>query len=82
MVIWEKTKEEDGIARKLEDHLLKLGDIWEDEKLLDAIKEFSKAENVPFKTIFFLLTGKEQGIGILELNQIYGKEFLINNLKS
>lgn len=77
-----KTKEEKEIAKKLEDHLSKLGSNWEDENLLTAIKEFSKTENVPFKIIFFLLTGKEQGIGILELNQIYGKEFIINNLKS
>ena len=28
------------------------------------------------------MTGKEHGIGILELNQIYGKEFFINNLSN
>ena len=77
-----KTKEEKNIADKLLRHLekeLKNGD-WEDEKFLAALKNFSKSQNVPFKTIYFLLTRKEQGIGLLELNQIYGKEYFINNL--
>ena len=78
-----KTKEEKEIAEKLIDFLnQKLKDNWKNELLLSLIKEFSKNENVPFKTIFFLMTGKDHGIGILELNQIYGKEFLINNLKT
>lgn len=77
-----KTKEEEEIAVKLKSHLIQtLGEDWNDEELLSKMKEFSKKENVPFKTIFFLLTGKEQGIGILELNQIYGKEFFIKNLE-
>jgi len=42
---------------------------------LAALKNFSKTENVPFKTLYFILSGKEQGIGLLELNQLYGKEF-------
>lgn len=77
-----KTKKEKEIAEKLLTQLSKLGEKWEDERLLNLMREFSKSEKVPFKIIFFLLTGKEQGIGILELNQIYGKEFLLNNLKS
>ena len=80
--IRKKTKEEEKIAINLEKYLVsKLKDDWKDEELLAAIKEFSKSEKVPFKTIFFLMTGKEHGIGILELNQVYGKEFLLNNLK-
>ena len=79
----EKTKEEKEISEKLETFLnAKLKEEWEDKNLLLAIKEFSKEENIPFKTIFFLMTGKEHGIGILELNKIFGKEFLIKNLKS
>lgn len=77
-----KTKEEKEIAKKLSDYLSKLDEKWKDEKLLSLIRDFSKINNVPFKTIFFLMTGKEQGIGILELNQIYGKDFFINNLSS
>ena len=79
----EKTDEEKEIAKTLNNFLdKKLGDKWQEEELLSAIKEFSKTQNVPFKTIFFLLSGKDQGIGVLELNQIYGKEFLISNLTS
>ena len=78
------TKEENKIAIKLQKYLFEqLGDVnWDNEKFLAALKNFSKTENVPFKLIYFLLTGKEQGIGLLELNQIYGKEFFLRNLKS
>lgn len=82
----EPSKEEIKIQRKLFGFLQsELGDLeraqWENENLLVAIKKFSKKENLPFKTIYFLLTGKEQGIGILELNEIYGKDFFVKNLK-
>jgi len=78
------TKEEKETAVNLHSFLIKeLGEgNWENEKLLESLRSFSKTENVPFKLIYFLLSGKEKGIGLLELNQIYGKDFLINNLKS
>ncbi len=76
------TEKEKETALKLLDFLKKkLGDKWENEKLLLAMKDFSKSEGIPFKTIYFLMSGKEQGIGLLELNEIYGKEFFIKNLK-
>jgi glutamyl-tRNA synthetase len=80
----EMTKEEKEDALKVYDFLTKElgGNSWEDEKFLAALKNFSKTKNVPFKLIYFLLTGKEQGIGLLELNQLYGKEFFLKNLKS
>lgn len=77
-----KTKEEKEISEKLFQYLSKkLGNDWKDESLLLEIKNFSKENSMPFKAIFFLMTGKEHGIGILELNGIYGKDFFINNLK-
>lgn len=77
------TVEEKEAAIKLHNFLIKElgGGKWENEKLLEVLRSFSKNENVPFKTIYFLLSGKEKGIGLLELNQLYGKEFLLNNLK-
>ena len=77
------TKEEKVTADKLYKFLIEeLGNnSWENENFLAALKNFSKNENLPFKTIYFLLTGKEHGIGLLELNQIYGKDFFITNLK-
>ncbi len=83
----EMTKGEEELADKLFKYLDKeLGSLqnldWDNEKFLAALKNFSKTEELPFKTIYFLLTGKEQGIGLLELNTIYGKEFFIKNLKS
>ncbi len=79
-----KTKEEKEIAGKLLKFLTgELGDAkWQDEKFLAALKNFSGDKKIPFKKIYFLLTGKEHGIGLLELNQIYGKEYFIKNLKS
>jgi hypothetical protein len=79
----EMTKEEKEAAVKLNNFLIKnLGEgNWENEKLLETLRGFSKNENVPFKTIYFLLSGKEKGIGLLELNQLYGKKFLLENLK-
>lgn len=78
------SKEEKEISKKLLEFLEKEfgANDWENEKFLAALKNFSKTENIPFKKIYFLLSGKEQGIGLLELNQIYGKEFFIKNLKS
>jgi len=77
-----KTKEEKEISEKLLNYLSKiLENSWGDEKLLSAIKQFSNLNNIPFKIIYFLLTGKEHGIGLLELNEIYGKDFFIKNLK-
>lgn len=77
-----KTKEEKEIAKKLIDKLSNLGNKWKDDGLLLGIKEFSREEKVPFKIIFLLMTGKEQGIGILELNRIFGKDFFLKNLQS
>lgn len=78
-----KTKEEKEIANILLNYLTdNLKKDWKDDNLLNAIKTFSKETKVSFKTIYFLLSGKESGIGILELNNIYGKDFLLENLKS
>ena len=80
----ELERHEKEIATKLLKFLLdELGEAgWKDEKFLAALKNFSAVEKISFKTIYFLLTGKEHGIGLLELNQIYGKELFIKNLQS
>lgn len=75
-------REEKEIAEKIKTYLSKEleGENWEEEKFLAALKNFSRDEKISFKTIYFLLTGKEQGIGLLELNKIYGKDFFLKNL--
>src|SRR3990167_696404 len=76
------TKEEKEKAEKLLEFLnKKLRENWEGEKLLTAIKDFGANKKISFKQIYFLMTGKQQGIGILELNEIYGKDFFVKNLK-
>lgn len=79
----DKTLEEKEIAEKLNDFLItQFGDgKWENENFLAALKKFSQEEKISFKTIYFLLSAKEHGIGLLELNEIYGKDFLLKNLK-
>lgn len=76
------TREEKQKAQILLKYLnYKLGETWKNEELLFALKDFSDKEEVSFKKIYYLMTGKEQGIGILELNEIYGKDFFVKNLK-
>ncbi len=76
------SKDEKEMAKKLLEYLdKKLGEKWDGGRLLIAIKGFGDKEKVSFREIYFLLTGKQQGIGILELNEIYGREFFISNLK-
>lgn len=76
------SKGDKEMAKKLLEYLdKKLGEKWDGERILMAIKEFGDKEKVSFREIYFLLTGKQYGIGILELNEIYGKDFFIKNLK-
>ncbi len=78
------SNEEKKVAQELLKFLLdELGkDDWLNEKFLAALKNFSKEKNLPFKKIYFLLTKKEHGIGLLELNEIYKKDFFVDNLRS
>jgi len=77
-------EEEKAVVRELLKFLVnQLGeDEWPNEKFLAALKNFSSDKKIPFKKIYFLLTKKEHGIGLLELNEIYGKEFFLKNLKN
>ena len=78
-----KSKEDKEISVILLKYLNdKLGENWQDDKLLSVLKDFSRQENVSFKKIYFLMTGKVAGIGILELNKIYGRDFFIKNLSN
>ncbi len=79
----EYSREEKEKAKSLLVFLNKqLKEDWKGEKLLNAIRDFGKNKKTSFKEIYFLMTGVKQGIGILELNEIYGKEFFIKNLKN
>ena len=86
-LISEKKKKKYTIEEKQKAQILlkylnyKLGGVWKNEELLFALKDFSDKERISFKKIYYLMTGKEQGIGILELNEIYGKDFFVKNLK-
>lgn len=78
-----KTKEDKESSIKLLKYLNdKLVQNWQNDRLLDVLKEFSRQEDISFKKIYFLMTGKVAGIGILELNQIYGRKFFIKNLSN
>ncbi len=76
------TKEERGIAEQLLVQLESdLSDEWTEESLIDSLRKFNKEKNISFKTIYFILTGKEQGLPLGELLRIYHKDFFIKNLK-
>lgn len=77
------TQEEKEKSKSLLEFLNnQLKENWEGEKLLKAIRDFGKNKKASFKQIYFLMTGMEQGIGLLELNEIFGKDFFIKNLKN
>lgn len=78
-----KSKEDRETSAELLKYLNdKLAQNWQNDRLLDVLKEFSKQKDVNFKKIYFLMTGKVAGIGILELNKIYGRDFFIKNLSN
>ncbi len=79
----EYTIKEIKIAGQLLEHLKnELGDNWTEERLINSLRKFNKEKDVPFKTIYFVLTGKDQGLPLGELLKIRHKDFFINNLKS
>ncbi|HSX40116.1 MAG TPA: glutamate--tRNA ligase [Candidatus Saccharimonadales bacterium] len=76
-----KSTEEKEIAQKLVRELEKTNEL-NGESLLELIRNFGKTNSVSFKTIYFLLTGREQGLPLLELLKIYGKDYFLKNLQN
>lgn len=55
---------------------------WRDEVILNHLKNFRDAEGVSMKMIYFLITGREQGLPLIEtMVKIDGRDQVLENLK-
>lgn len=56
---------------------------WEEKDFIEVLRKFNKEEKVDFKRIYYLLTGKKEGLPLSELLLIYGgKEEFLKTFKS
>ena len=76
------TDSEKELAKAFYHQLAVISDNWTEDSLLSQMKLFKEQQNINFKKIYFLLTGREQGLPLTELLVIYGKEFFLKNLQS
>jgi glutamyl-tRNA synthetase len=55
---------------------------WREDTILNHLKNFRDQENVSMKTIYFIITGKEQGLPLIEtMVKIEGREQILENLR-
>ena len=55
---------------------------WREEYILNHLKNFRDQEGVSMKLIYFLITGKEQGLPLIEtMIKIEGRDQILQNLK-
>ncbi len=56
---------------------------WREEMILNRLKNFRDQEGVSMKLIYFLITGKEQGLPLIEtMIKIEGRDQILQNLKN
>jgi len=79
----EFTLEEKGEVAKLLERLEKISHTeWREDVILNHLKNFRDQEEVSMKMIYFLITGKEQGLPLIEtMVKIEGRDQILNNLK-
>lgn len=80
----EFSSEEKEAGRKLLDVLENIEHKdWRDEVILNHLKNFRDQKGVSMKTIYFLITGKEQGLPLIEtMVKIEGRDQILENLKA
>jgi glutamyl-tRNA synthetase len=80
----EYTSEEKKYAKDLFDYLSKIEAIdWREDRLLDALKNFNKENQTNMKLLYFLITGREQGLPLIEtMVKIEGREEILKRLKN
>lgn len=78
------SEEERASGKKLLELLEKINHSdWREDIILNHLKNFRDQEGVSMKIIYFLITGKEQGLPLIEtMVKIEGRDQIINNLKS
>lgn len=76
--------QEKEIAKKLSQTLENLPHIeWREDKLLETLKNFNKSEKTNMKLLYFLITGREQGLPLIEtMIKIDGREEILKRLAS
>ena len=79
----EFTLEEKGEAAKLLERLEKISHTeWREDVILNHLKNFRDQEDVSMKMIYFLITGKEQGLPLIEtMVKIEGHDQILENLE-
>lgn len=56
---------------------------WRDEVILNHLKNFRDQNNISMKTIYFLITGREQGLPLIEtMVKIEGRDQVLESLKN
>ncbi len=80
----EFTLEEKESGKKLLNLLEKINHSdWREEIILNHLKNFRDQESVSMKIIYFLITGKEQGLPLIEtMVKIEGRDQILENLKA
>jgi glutamyl-tRNA synthetase len=79
----EFTNEEKEAGKKLLSLLESINHTdWREDTILNHLKNFKDSENISMKTIYFLITGKEQGLPLIEtMVKIEGRDQILENLK-
>ena len=55
---------------------------WREDNILNTLKNFKNSENISMKEIYFLITGREQGLPLIEtMVKIDGREQILESLK-
>ncbi len=80
----EFTEDEKEVGKKLLEVLEKINHTdWREDIILNHLKNFRDQEKVSMKIIYFLITGKEQGLPLIEtMVKIEGRDQIMENLKS
>lgn len=55
---------------------------WSDDLLLEQMNSFKRQQGVSNKVLYYLLTGKDQGLPILELKNIHGEDYFLKKLET
>lgn len=77
------TAEEKEVAKLLEGELSKIEHIdWREDKILEALRNFKNDRGVSMKTIYFIITGREQGLPLIEtMVKIEGRKDVLRRLQ-
>lgn len=80
----ELTEEEKGVALKLHKELSGLSHTdWMGDRILETLRNFNNAYGTSMRLLYFLITGREQGLPLVEtMVKIEGREEILNRLNS